>query len=147
MTNTCLPLGPDDAEELAALEQHYFDAPWTKKAFEEAFDRSIFSAFGIRNPEGLLLGYIAVYISAGELEVLNVAVREECRQRGFGHQLLKTALHAGQKTGIVSAVLEVRVSNTPAIHLYESFGFRKAGIRRGYYQDTGEDALVYLLEF
>ncbi|MEF2678977.1 MAG: ribosomal-protein-alanine N-acetyltransferase, partial [Bilophila wadsworthia] len=46
----------------------------------------------------------------------------------------------------LQGVLEVRISNAPAIHLYESFGFRQAGKRRGYYQDTGEDALIYTLD-
>ena len=144
-------LGPEDATELAALESQCFDLPWTPEAFATAFGQDIFSAYGIReNADGNtreLAGYIAVYHTAGELEILNIAVREDRRKQGLGHKLLRTALQAGEKMGILSAVLEVRVSNRPAIHLYESFGFRQVGRRRAYYQDTGEDALVYVLTF
>jgi len=59
---------------------------------------------------------------------------------------MATALQDAKETGILRGVLEVRISNAPAIHLYESFGFRQAGKRRGYYQDTGEDALIYTLD-
>ncbi len=146
-----LRLGPEDAEDLAELEALCFDLPWTPSAFVAAFGQSIFSAFGIReNSAGNaheLVGYIAVYHTAGELEILNIAVRRDRRQRGLGRKLLQAALQAGKKTGILSAVLEVRVSNNPAIRLYESLGFQQAGRRRAYYQDTGEDALVYVLTF
>ena len=146
-----LPLGPEDAKALAELESRCFDLPWTAEAFAAAFAQDIFSAFGIREntSEGIseLVGYIAVYHTTGELEILNIAVREDRRKHGMGRELLHTALQAGEKMGILSAVLEVRVSNGPAIRLYESFGFRQAGRRRSYYQDTGEDALVYTLTF
>ena len=59
---------------------------------------------------------------------------------------MATALQDAKETGILQGVLEVRISNAPAIHLYESFGFRQAGKRHGYYQDTGEDALIYTLD-
>lgn len=146
-----LRLGPEDAGELSILESQCFDLPWTPEAFASAFGQSIFSAFGIRenavSTSPALVGYIAVYHTAGELEILNIAVREDRRKLGLGHKLLQAALQAGKKTGILSAVLEVRVSNTPAICLYESFGFQQVGRRRAYYQDTGEDALVYVLTF
>ena len=66
--------------------------------------------------------------------------------RAFGSLLMATALQDAKETGILRGVLEVRISNAPAIHLYESFGFRQVGKRRGYYQDTGEDALIYTLD-
>ena len=71
---------------------------------------------------------------------------EDRRRHGYGRLLMATALQDAKETGILQGVLEVRISNAPAIHLYESFGFRQAGKRRGYYQDTGEDALIYTLD-
>ena len=142
-------LSPEDATDLAMLEGQCFDLPWTSAAFAAAFAQDFFSAFGIHetNSHGVreLVGYIAVYHIAGELEILNIAVREDRRRQGMGYYLLQAALQEGKKMGILSAVLEVRVSNKPAIRLYESFGFQQAGRRRSYYQDTGEDALVYTL--
>ena len=93
-----------------------------------------------------LAGYIAVYHTPDEVEILNIAVREDRRRHGYGRLLMATALQDAKETGILQGVLEVRISNAPAIHLYESFGFRQAGKRRGYYQDTGEDALIYTLD-
>ena len=89
---------------------------------------------------------IAVYHTPDEVEILNIAVREDRRRRGYGSLLMATALQDAKETGILRGVLEVRISNAPAIHLYESFGFRQVGKRRGYYQDTGEDALIYTLD-
>ena len=143
----CIRLGADAAPELASLERLCFDLPWTEQAFTEAFAGAPFFAYGIPEESRTgLAGYIAVYHTPDEVEILNIAVRPEYRRRGFGHLLMATALQDAAETGILRAVLEVRVSNAPAIGLYESFGFRRAGRRRGYYHDTGEDALIFVLE-
>ena len=147
MSLPCFKLGPEHAEALATLEASCFDSPWSVQAFTAAFTQPIFSAFGIFSETKSLAGYITVYQTEEELEVLNVAVRTELRQQRLGHELLGTALQTAKKTGILRAVLEVRVTNAPAIRLYESFGFQRVGLRRGYYHDTGEDALVYTLVF
>lgn len=144
----CVRLSVDDAPALARLESRCFDLPWTALAFADAFAGNTFHAFGIHESSGEegLAGYIAVYHTPDEVEILNIAVRADRRRRGFGRLLMATALREAKETGILRAVLEVRISNAPAISLYESFGFQKAGKRRGYYQDTGEDALIYVLD-
>lgn len=142
----CVRLSPADASALAELESRCFTLPWTTEAFAEALESSVFSAFGIWDGAGGLAGYVGIYHTPDEVEILNIAVREDRRRRGFGRLLMSTALREAGETGILRAVLEVRTSNAPAIGLYESFGFRKAGKRRGYYQDTGEDALIYVLD-
>jgi ribosomal-protein-alanine N-acetyltransferase len=79
--------------------------------------------------------------------LLNVCVREEFRNRGFGRALLANLLALAAKAGAMTIYLEVRPANTSAIRLYESMGFRQAGFRQGYYQSVGgrEDALVMRL--
>lgn len=147
----CVRLATEDAPALSSLESRCFALPWTEQAFAEAFAGKTFHAFGIRETASPLsprelAGYIAVYHTPDEVEILNIAVREDRRRHGYGRLLMATALQDAKETGILQGVLEVRISNAPAIHLYESFGFRQAGKRRGYYQDTGEDALIYTLD-
>lgn len=138
---------PGDAPALAELESRCFPLPWTKETFAEALAGATFSAFGIRDEaSGGLAAYIGVYHTPDEVEILNIAVRADTRRRGYGRLLMATALRDAAETGILRAVLEVRTGNAPAIALYESFGFEKAGRRRGYYHDTGEDALIYVLD-
>ena len=142
-------LGPEHSDALAEMESLCFSQPWSASSFQNAFQQNVFSVLGVwaeKNPAELD-GYIAFYHTQDELEILNIAVRENSRRRGLGRELLLTALQTGEKAGILSAVLEVRVSNIPAIRLYEKAGFQPAGRRKAYYQDTGEDALVYTLTF
>ncbi len=141
----CARLAAEDARALSALESRCFALPWTEEAFMEAFSGTTFRAYGIREGDALV-GYIAVYHTPDEVEILNIAVRSEKRRLGYGHTLMATALQDAREKGILRAVLEVRVGNAPAIALYHSFGFQTVGTRRGYYQDTGEDALVQTLD-
>lgn len=147
----CVRLTIEDASALSSLESRCFDLPWTEQSFAEAFTGETFHVFGIRETATSLsprelAGYVAVYHTPDEVEILNIAVREDRRRRGYGRLLMATALQNAKERGILRGVLEVRISNAPAIRLYESFGFRQAGKRRGYYQDTGEDALIYTLD-
>lgn len=110
-----------------------------------SFEQHIFSVFALKAGEQIV-AYAAVYHMAGELEILNIAVIPEARQQGLGSRLLGLVLHIGAKMGIVRSVLEVRPSNTAAIALYEKYAYCPVGRRKGYYPDTGEDALIYVRE-
>lgn len=136
-------LGPENITEVAALEKLCFSMPWEEKQFRLAFEQNIFSIFGLRR-QGELLAYVAVYHTPHELEILNIATHPEYRRQGLGARLLGLMLQVGEKMGIVRSVLEVRRSNEPAIALYRRFGFSQAGVRRRYYSDTNEDALIFI---
>lgn len=142
----CERLAAAEIAAIAALERRCFTLPWTEDQFRRAFEQAAFCVTGIHRV-GELVAYLSVYHTTDELEILNIAVRPDLRRRGYGRALLAHALRAARKNGIVKAVLEVRPSNTAAIGLYAGLGFVRAGMRRGYYPDTGEDALVYALEF
>lgn len=145
MSETEVPiLSADDADDIARLERQCFSLPWSAELYRSAFAQSSFIALGRRERDELV-GYLTAYHTPDELEILNLAVRPDKRRRGHARALLAAALRTACKTGILSAVLEVRRTNTPAIALYESLGFSRAGVRRAYYPDTGEDALVYVL--
>lgn len=141
---TFTPLAADDIPAVAALEKHCFPTPWSEEQYRLVVAAGGCRLFGARC-NGDLVGYLAVAMQpgSGEIEIYNIAVADSMRRRGLARKLLATALAAAAQSGVEQAVLEVRRGNTPAIALYESLGFTQVGLRPRYYQDTGEDALVY----
>ena len=91
-------------------------------------------------------GYICMYTALDEGEITNVAVDEKDRGRGVGQALLKEAFKCAKRKGLEKIFLEVRESNVPAIELYKKTGFEKTGIRRGFYRNPTEDALLMMKE-
>lgn len=132
-----------DIDAVAALEAVAFPTPWTAEQYRAVLRQDGCVLFGAVSGEALA-GYIAVGIRpfAGEMEVYNIAVAEPFRRLGIGKKILTLAMEAASRCGAEQAILEVRVSNAPAIALYRSLGFTQVGVRAGYYYDTGEDALV-----
>lgn len=116
--------------------------PWTSAQCRAALAQGNFSAFGLWQGK-TLVAYISFFHNAGEIEILNLAVHPFARREGNGERLLHLLLQAGRKMSMQKAVLEVRESNLPAISLYEKCGFRMTGLRKRYYGDTGENALIY----
>ena len=92
-----------------------------------------------------VVGIFSGLVVMDELQIDNVAVVNEWRQRGIASQLLVTALEIAQKREVKTAILEVRTKNLPALKLYERYGFTIAGCRKNYYQDPPDDALLMLL--
>ena len=91
-------------------------------------------------------GYICMYTALDEGEITNVAVDEKDRGRGVGQALLEEAFKCAERKGLEKIFLEVRESNVPAIELYKKTGFEKTGIRRGFYRNPTEDALLMMKE-
>ena len=136
-------LGPQHAAAMYEIERQCFPLPWSEDQCSAAFAQKAFSALGLFRNEALI-GYISVYHALDELEILNLAVLPPERRRGFGRRILGVVLRLARKMAINKILLEVRVGNKPAICLYESCGFKRVGVRKKYYTDTGEDALIYL---
>lgn len=134
-------LNAADVKELLVLERECFTCPWSEEQYRLAFDRGVFSVFGLR-AEGELLAYVSLYHAAGEMEILNLATASAHRRRGLARRLLGIAIGIGGRMGMEYMFLEVRESNTPARSLYDSLGFERVGVRKKYYPDTGEDAIV-----
>ena len=142
-------LGPEDLQETAELEAACFSLPWTLSQLTAAFAQKHFAAFGLKafsaavtQHEARLVAYISMYHNQDELEILNLAVRPEQRRQGHGRLLVRLAMARAAKMGIGRALLEVRAGNVPALALYADAGFTQIGLRRTYYADTGEDALI-----
>ena len=147
-------LDHNEIDELATLEALCFTLPWSKIQFAKVFGAPDFAAFGLRAPPrqdsgtehgAPLVAYISLYHNPDELEILNLAVAPAWRGCGCGARLLRLVLRIAANMGIGRAVLEVRSGNLPALALYKGQGFAQVGRRRGYYRDSGEDALVLAL--
>ncbi|WP_461209431.1 ribosomal protein S18-alanine N-acetyltransferase [Desulfocurvus sp. DL9XJH121] len=138
-------LGLDDLPALVALERRCFATPWEEKQFRLGLEGEVFKVFGLKDGDELA-AYCSFYHVADSMEILNIAVRPERRQGGLGTRLLGLVLDICRRLGVASASLEVRETNTAARILYENFGFTPCGLRKGYYPDNGEDAVVMRLD-
>lgn len=138
---------PADAPRMAEVHAMAFAAPWDAAAFAELMDGQ--GVFGLLAGEAPALGVILCRVTAGEMEVLTVGVAPDARRKGVAKALMDAALGAARHAGADAAFLEVAVDNAPAASLYAGLGFRRAGLRRGYYDRGAEgraDALVMRLD-
>ena len=133
----------EDCARAAELEKMIFSQPWSEQGFRDALamERNIFL---VAEDAGEVCGYIGMYQSLDEGEITNVAVSPEKRNAGVGFLLMQAAMEQAKRQGIVQIVLEVRVSNAAAIHLYEKCGFVNCGIRKGFYDFPKEDAYIMI---
>ncbi len=114
---------------------------WRLFRQERSFDSEL-------NPSGgqYILGYAGFWIMADEAHIISIAVRESCRRLGIGELLLISAIDLATELKARIITLEVRVSNTAAQSLYQKYGFIRVGLRRGYYTDNNEDAILMSVE-
>jgi ribosomal-protein-alanine N-acetyltransferase len=135
---------PPDLDEIMKIERASFSSPWSARFFMEElkvpYARSL-----IAHIQEKIVGYLIYWELPGELDIHNLAVRPTCRRQGVGRSLLSMAIEKGQNQGLTRITLEVRKSNESAQRLYRSLGFVAQRVRRGYYQNDGEDALVMAL--
>jgi len=141
------PMTVEDVKAVAALEREVFSDPWSEASFrrevEEGGDTSWLRVVE-EGPEGRLLGYCVAWFVADEVHLANVAVVPDARRRGLAQGFLEELLEAGRVRGGRIVVLEVRRSNLAAQALYRRNGFFTVMIRRGYYRNDKEDALVMI---
>ena len=129
-----------DLPILTALEEECFSDPWNEQALKSSFDLPFTHCF-LAEEGGQVCGYCVLSVLFEDAEVLNIAVAPAYRKQGYGRLLMETMLEKARSLNALQCFLEVRESNTPAIRLYESYGFAQYGVRKRYYED-GENALV-----
>ena len=139
------PLVPADLAYVAALELQIHASPWSLGNFRDALAAGYSARAGER--EGRIVAYGVLTLAPGEAQLLNLSVVPDARRRGLGRTLLAQFLDDARRLGAEQVFLEVRVSNTPAIVLYEREGFERIGRRTAYYPAAAagaprEDALV-----
>ena len=138
---TVRQLHQTDATQIAEIETACFADPWSVDSICSAMENKNNAFFGVFS-QNRLIGYGGVSVVAGEGYVLNIGVLPKYRTKGAGRMLLESIIQHCQKQRAAFLSLEVRVSNAPARRLYEDGGFMPAGLRRGFYQNPKEDALI-----
>jgi len=133
---------PEDLDEVLVIERASFSMPWSRGAFLYEMQQNRVARCWVMREGGRVVAYLCLWEITDELHVTNVAVHPAARRRGIARTLLRGVLDDSRGRGFRTVALEVRPSNEHALALYDSLGFRIVGRRRGYYYDTGEDALV-----
>lgn len=138
---TLRKLGKSDAPTLSLLEKECFSCPWSEESFFECLGNDRFYFVGLLEDDELV-GYGGLVTVLDEGDVANIAVRSDRRGGGLGRTLLTALGEEAKRRGVIYLHLEVRESNAPARHLYESFGFTLDGIRKNYYTKPQENAVL-----
>lgn len=127
-------------------ESAYGEHHWSKESFFNELNNNLAKYFCAFNAEGLLVGYCGCWQIMEEAHITNIAVSSDFRRQSIGEALLVAIVKSCYLEKIKYLTLEVRVSNEAAIKLYEKYGFKSLGVRKGYYQDNNEDALIMWTE-
>lgn len=135
------PMEERDVPAVSRLEETAFSMPWSPDAFLDMVKRED-SLYVVATVGEEPIGCCGVTNACGDGDINNVVVDEAWRNKGVGKKMLEVLMEWGKETGIENYTLEVRVSNAPAIHLYEKLGFESAGIRPGFYDKPREDAVI-----
>ena len=131
----------DDLDQVMEIETDLFHVPWTKEGFFTFLTRED-AMFLVVEEKGKILGYCGLLMVLDEGDITNVAVRRDRQREGIGNFLMESLIRLADQQGVTTIHLEVRVGNATAIRLYERMGFTRDGIRKGYYSDPVEDALL-----
>jgi len=146
-----IDLTPDHLPAILSLDQRCFGGHWTLDGYQRELDSPNSELFGFQAclqaetklPTLLAIGCYWAILEEAHITILGIDPGYQ--HQGLGQAMLHALLHSAHQRGLERATLEVRASNQPALALYAKFGFREAGRRKRYYQDTGEDALVLWL--
>ncbi len=131
-----------DLDEVLSIEHLSYPTPWSRRAFYSELTGNMYAHYFTARIEGGLVGYFGMWIFFDEAHITNIAVHPDFRRQGIGEQMMRFAFEKAKELGAAKMTLEVRLSNHGAQHLYRKLGFQDRGIRKGYYTDTDEDAII-----
>lgn len=140
------PMIPEDLDQVEAIEKASFATPWSKEVYKKEISENKFAHYYVIESTEGILGFIGAWMIFDEVQVTNFAVLPSKRKMGYGKMLFQYLINRALLHGGRIMSLEVRETNMPAQKLYESFGLKKAGIRKRYYTDNNEDAIVMWVE-
>ncbi|MBD8523081.1 ribosomal protein S18-alanine N-acetyltransferase [Lysinibacillus sp. FSL R7-0073] len=133
----------DDVPAVYEIELASFPVPWTLDSFYYEVHENQYAHYVLAiDEDGSIIGFCGMWMVIDAAQITNVAVIEQARGRGIGEGLMREAMHIARINGMEVMTLEVRVTNAVAQNLYRKLHFQDGGIRKGYYTDNGEDALV-----
>ena len=131
-----------DAEDMAIIDQLCSTIPWMQESFEREIEENKIAFYLVAATDEEVVGYMGLWRVADEGHITNVAVAPKFRRMKIASALMETMFEVCGENGIMDYTLEVRTSNAPAQELYKKHGFRGVGIRKDYYFDDHEDALI-----
>lgn len=132
-----------DVDAVHAIEESTFPKPWTKEDFIREMTENACARYLVAEKEGHIIGFAGAWIVLDESHITNIAIVKDERGKGYGKALTQALMQYAANLGVVYATLEVRRSNTVAQNLYKALNFVYVGVRKRYYEDNGEDALIY----
>ncbi len=135
----------DDIDNVLEVEKDCFSIPWSRESFLREITNNEIALYLVAKIENKAVGYIGVWKIINEGHITNVAVHSKYRKFGIGNELVSRLLSLCREDGIDAFTLEVRKSNIVAQNLYKKYGFVESGVRKGYYQDNREDAIIMWL--
>lgn len=136
----------DDIEEVIRLDHASFSLPWPESSFRFEIDKNEYSRCWVALLDNKIVGMVVAWLIMDEIHIATFAVDPAYRRNGIAQKLLAHTLVDGLKSGGKVGFLEVREGNLPARNLYQKFGFADVGLRKNYYQDNGENAVLMNLE-
>jgi ribosomal-protein-alanine N-acetyltransferase len=131
-----------DLDRVVEIERESFSIPWSRGAFQYEIEQNRVARCWTGRVDGEVIGYLCLWEIGEEMHITNVAVARAWRRQGIARSMLTEILDDARRRGLRMVFLEVRPTNVEALGLYEALGFHVIGRRKGYYYDTGEDALV-----
>lgn len=137
-----IPMKNSHIDEVLAIEEDCFSIPWTRKDFEREINENKLAIYVVALKDKKIAGYAGMWHVVNEGHITNVAVCENFRGQGIGTAIIKKLFEIAQEKEMIGITLEVKISNLTAQKLYTKYGFRPEGIRKKYYEDTGEDAVI-----
>ena len=132
--------------QVAELEKLCFSDPWSEKSVASELNNPL-SLWLVAVDDEIVSGYVGSQSVMGESDMMNIAVHPDYRRQGIAEALVLALVDALREKGIHCLTLEVRASNAPAIALYEKLGFMQVGLRKNYYRNPKEDALILRKEW
>lgn len=129
-------------DRVAALQAESFIRPWSIDAMRRELEQNPVARLFLLEDDAQLLGFCACWIVAGEVHINSLAIAPAVRRQGHAQHLLRAVFRSAVEEGAHAATLEVRRSNTAAVALYSALGFAVEGVRRDYYEQPREDALI-----
>ena len=136
------PMGDHDMDQVLAIENQSFTSHWTRQQMHYELHENSFALIYVYEENDEILGYIDFWITFDTCQLASIAVRNDVRRKGIAKQLMDYMIDEAEKKycGVIS--LEVRVSNESAKQLYRAYEFVEASIRKNYYSDNHEDAIL-----
>lgn len=136
------PMEIMDLPQIEVVEKRSFPTPWPRKAFYNELMFNQFAYYTVATYDEKVIGYCGFWLILDEAHITNIAIHPDYRGSGIGEATLSYVMELAKQLGAEKMTLEVRVSNDVAKKMYEKLGFVRSGIRKGYYTDNKEDAMI-----